>query len=1197
MRTWLTVIAMLLAAALPLHAATTAAEVDEDLSLASKFVTPHLDWGTPSATGKLRGLFFMYGGGYGPDWTECGTRYREVVELCQRFDIQPEGVIVCSGSGKWNFHGGQLGEDRAERLLAKPHDVIFIGGFDMGHLPAKMQYEILQQVAAGAALICSGGGGNEFMVAKRQITPTPESLISGLPPLPAQKPGDYLKPADVIMAYKLGKGRGVWIKSGAFALTPGTGFTYRGLTEYEYWMLAIGKAALWATGKEGPVAVKTILSDGDVRIGREDKSLPGDVVLTSTQAMPVTVQTTLRRADDGLTYDLAKLNVALKANEVAPLPVILPRLRAGDYYLDVIVKSKRGVETAAAKLITIESPYGVNEVKLDNDFVERGDKIGGVVSTRGALPAEARLVVRFRDSYNRVLSQQDLKVQSGQSDFPFTYTAGAFDTILMRPEAVVMVGNAEVELKTAEFTVPKRRHGQFNFVMWDGPHDVLGYYAWRHLQEVGYNTCLLGSFGLTAQPRVMRACDASLVPYSTRILDPKDENGYMLPVCWNHEPDVSNYVQQIVDNQINLRKQGVFVYSLGDEGVTKGCCVHPSCIAAYRKWLQGQYGTIDKLNASWGEKYASFEEVNLKSNADNMELQSAKSCPPRWYDREAFARHNLAQFSGRFGDRYKVLDPQGITGFEGTGGFGDDYDQLLAYNGFYGPYPDLGDDIIRSAAPRSLIRSNWMGYSKTGDALSDAAWRMIMKGLDSSWYWMWDGIGSFRGVLSPTIDYFECTADFLKEMKPVREGLGDLLLNSQMAHSGIGIFYSLPSALSGGVENSGTYAQPQQTHDAWVQMTYELGQDVRYLTSGMLARGALTNQEFKVLVLPMTQAMSAQEAQIIRQFVQNGGTVIADARPAIFDEHLKAVTPGLLDDVFGITRQGRGNAKQVDLDLKGVLGNQTLDLKLQTRMDPDVSLGSGEAGASPHALAMQGDVPIGVIHPLGKGQAILLNCQLMAPKEESEQAADVRTLLAALYKAGGTQPLLTVASPKGQPLVATETRVWRNGDALVFGIWRQMRNAWFGPTSGTIAGPPVPARITFPRPYVVYDLRSGKCLGRVSALDTKLRWGRASFFLALPYQPKTLTVALGGATPQAGKPVTATIKLDVPAQAKGKHAVYVQVFAPAGDSPLWGRQVVLLKNGQATVQFPVAYNDQPGQWKIKATELFSKLTAEASWKR
>ena len=42
---------------------------------------------------------------------------------------------------------------------------------------------------------------------------------------------------------------------------------------------------------------------------------------------------------------------------------------------------------------------------------------------------------------------------------------------------------------------------------------------------------------------------------------------------------------------------------------------------------------------------------------------------------------------------------------------------------------------------------------------------------------MWSGAGSYRGYLTPTLDFYDCTADLTREMKPVREGLGDLLLN------------------------------------------------------------------------------------------------------------------------------------------------------------------------------------------------------------------------------------------------------------------------------------------------------------------------------------------------------------------------------------------------------------------------------------
>jgi len=209
------------------------------------------------------------------------------------------------------------------------------------------------------------------------------------------------------------------------------------------------------------------------------------------------------------------------------------------------------------------------------------------------------------------------------------------------------------------------------------------------------------------------------------------------------------------------------------------------------------------------------------------------------------------QFSGRFVETYKRLDPHALTGFEGTGGFGDDYDTILGTNTFYSPYPGIGDDILRSAAPRDLIRANWMGYSKTGDALSDAAWRMVMKEMNSVWFWMWTGIGSWRGYLNPALDFWPATADLTEEMRPVREGLGDLLMRSEVTHSGIGIFYSVPSALSGRVENSREFNGPENAHLTWTRLIYENGHDFRYLTSGMLKQGSLDKGGFKVLILPM----------------------------------------------------------------------------------------------------------------------------------------------------------------------------------------------------------------------------------------------------------------------------------------------------------------------------------------------------------
>jgi len=1204
----LVALAALLGHVAPARAEATAAEVEEDCSLASTLVTPHKDWARGYVGGPVRALFFVYTGAYDGTWEDTGTRVREVVELGERFDLEADAVLFCgSGDGKWVFHGLALGEERAERLLETPYQLYCIAGFPMEKLPAKIQYLILKQVAQGAGLLCCGAGAQEYMAPRRLITPTPTFLTAGVPPL------DGKQSTDVVSAYRLGKGRGVWLNYDAHALAPAPVFSYRGVAEYDYRMLLVGRAALWAASREGDISVESVLGDPPPVLPWGKGALTM-VTLSSRAAEPMraTVDLEVCRAADAHRVPLERTEVTLRPGEATGVPVAPPGLRAGDYFLDVVVKSKRGTEAFAAAAFTVESPFGVGEVKLDRSFVEVGETIRGTAALRGPLPPGATLRVRVRDSYDRILKQRDTPLAPDQVEVPFDYQADAFSTNWMRAEALLLSGGEEVEQKDASFSVPKRRHDQHNFVMWDAPMDVLGPYAWRKLQEVGMNVCLLGSMGAARPaPPSLLACDASLVPYSTRILDPKDESGFMQPVCWNDEPKVSEYVQGIVDAQTYLREQGVFVYSLGDEGVTLGCCVHPACIAAYRGYLAAQYGTIAALNASWGTAYASFGEVDLLDHADNMEAAALHTCFPRWYDRQAFARWNLMHFSGRFVEAYRRLDPEALTGFEGTGGFGDDYDAVLGINTFYGPYPGIGDDIVRSAAPRSLVRSNWMGYSKTGDALSDAAWRMVMKGTDSIWYWMWSGIGSWRGYLRPTLDLWPATADLAEEMRPVRQGLGDLLLKSEVVHSGIAIFYSLPSALSCQLENGGEFVGAQADHETWTQLTYELGLDVRYITSAMLKGGALTTDEFRVLLLPMTQALSLDEADAIRRFAEAGGTVIADVRPGIYDGHCKPVTPGVLDDLFGIRRTGRGKADNQPVAIDGAIQGRRVRVDLpKARLDTEVE----PAGAE--ALGRSGGTPVVLVNRVGAGRAILLSFQPLVG--DAQEVAASRELVRWLYDADGAslkrgrspfpvdapgsatasvgkglRPLFS--APDGGPLPKTETRVWRDGAALVFGLWRRMENEWFGPKTGTTAGPPVPASITLPQAMHVYDLRGGRHLARVKRIDTTLHWGRASFFLALPYEIPAPRVSVSPRMPTPGEPVTAAIALDVPARAREKLAVWVEVTDPDGNSPLWGRQVVLLDGGRGEIRFPTPHNPLPGRWKVKVTELFSGQSAQASW--
>jgi hypothetical protein len=231
----------------------------------------------------------------------------------------------------------------------------------------------------------------------------------------------------------------------------------------------------------------------------------------------------------------------------------------------------------------------------------------------------------------------------------------------------------------------------------------------------------------------------------------------------------------------------------------------------------------------------------------------------------------------------------------------------------------------------------------------------------------------------------------------------------------------------------------------------------------------------------------------------------------------------------------------------------------------------------------------------GEGTAILLNFQVPAAYASAADTEAIYALMEALYAATGAQGPVAVSGAAGGPIPYSETRVWRNGDALVFGAYRKMQCRWFNPESGTVAGEPVEASISLPRDAHVYDLRAGKYLGKTDHIDATLRWGRANFYAALPYRLEGLKVALSSSAPEAGTRLKATVSLGAPRSSRARHAVWVEVIAPDASMPFWGRQVLLLENGTGDAVLPIAYNDAPGRWRVRATELFSRQTVEAAY--
>ena len=1122
---------LLAAALLCAHLPARADEIAEEHALSMELETPHTDWAQPYALGATRVLFFSDG---------LGTNARPIIELMQRFDIKAEAAywtqIVDSPELHWE--GDQAGLDRIARFLKEPFDCYIFNGIPLTHLPPEYQYTLLQRVTEGAGLVLIGVDDERVL--------KPANRLADLPFL-----------AGVGDAFRVKKGRAVRVPAAT-----DTGYRVGWEVEYDYWQERLGRAVLWAAGKEPQVRLGINLPATVARSG-----LPRKISLSyeRPRSGPLDLDVALRRSD-GARIALGVIRVDSLTGAVDR---DLPLLRAGDYHCDVRAIGHAGVEAWATAPFSVTSDLAIAQVALARDWGEVGEQLAGTAQLTHAPAQEAIVRVRLVDRLGRVLAQQDVKPAGEQAAFRFPIQA--WMPMLLRVEATVLDGKNEVASGYSYFRVTQRHRGQFNFLVWDTPAGVLGPYGEEALARLGMTVQLRGG----DPPLYTAAYDVAWVPYSTRILAPHDTNGIMQPVCWNQEPAVDEWVQGIVNAQQKAREQGVFVYSLGDETVTRGSCASAYCLEAYRKYLKQEYGDIGALNASWGGGYKSFDEVALTDPRDYDAAEDlARKNYPRWYDRQAFNCDNFVRLCKRFGDAYRRLDPQARTGFEGAGTFdaGDDYDLIIRANGFWSPYPGPGDEVIRSIAPRDFPRSNWMGYEKDPDSLLRWYWRMVTRGTDAVWWWRWENIGRYHGLLLPSLAPFPAVKELTQDTQVVRDGLGSLLLHCEMLDDGIAILYSMPSAYATRVEDGPSYGGYQAAHEAWYDAIRGCGLQFRYVTDRMLRQGEFKPDRFKVLVLPRAEAIGPREAAVIKDFVKRGGTVIADLRPGIYDGHCKPLQSGALDDLFGIKRQPPAKAITAAPVLGADVNGVPISLALTGLLcDPTVA-GDGAA-----ALA-QAPAPVGLVHRYGEGRAILLNFSMASfPRLASpDSPAAARAFAASLFSAGGVTPAIRIEDAQRRPIRDLEVIRWRDGDTELLALFRE-------------TGERETARVTLPAARRIYDLRRRADLGRLQTFTTEIIPSRATFFALTP-EPVTPPRIQLPAAAALGQAVAA--KVTIPG-ASGTRAVRIRAETPDGTRAEWADQVVIVGPSGADFTLPIAYNDPLGTWTILATELFSNETTRS----
>ncbi|MGH9470299.1 MAG: beta-galactosidase trimerization domain-containing protein [Terriglobia bacterium] len=661
--------------------------------------------------------------------------------------------------------------------------------------------------------------------------------------------------------------------------------------------------------------------------------------------------------------------------------------------------------------------------------------------------------------------------------------------------------------------------------------------------------------------------------------------------------------------------------------------------------LARKLGSLAAANERWGrgaEKPAAFQswvEVASLDKRFYAELAAIRSTEgwnvTPWCDFRNFMDETFADAVGRAAAVCKSEDPAARCATEGGQSpfpFGwYNYEQVLRVDDVIEPYNGGNNvEIIRSLKPETIMVSTHDYAFKAGKPLTAQNRRGQQEAVQPVWWGLfhahrgtliWDDnlpqyqfVDPQTGQLTPAAEAFAAT------FKELREGIGKLFINARRVHPGIAIYYSPPSdqihwlldnlrharewMLRSGSDH-GSHAIA--VRNSWTKVIEDLGLQYDFASTLQVKAGILSEGRYRVFIMPQAMAVSAGEAELIREFVRAGGLLVADSRCATMNEHGRDLGRGQLDDVFGITHaKGQPGGSEV----RGVAGERPLSL--QGKLLKVSAANDTIAVTEGKALARSGSAPLVIVNRFGKGRAIFLNMEVgeyCYQRLRPNPSSSLPELIEGILSVAGIKPVVRVLGEDGGRLPGTEVVTFANGPLEHVAIFRnpQFDDAGWednptipiagrheGRIDNSLLSTEAAVTINWQDARYTYDVRGRRQLGALRMLKADLKPFEPLVFTRSPQpvSPLRLDILKQAAT-------GATLELRLAADAElpqgSFRVVRLDFFTPAGTPyDLYSRNVFLSSVPQ-TERIPLALNDPTGAWRVCARDVATGETQEKTF--
>jgi hypothetical protein len=1199
-------------------------------------VAPHIAWARPFAGNPPKVLAIF------PRKVQ-----RDMVELIHRFDMDVTAVFSDyyredRRAPFFRAVNGALKKDviaNIRKALKDEYDVVILGD-----IPPEVFHDVigdrfLQMVKSGTGLIYSKlpkisfeeGEGSKFadlheILSKHPIQKRPRSLTTGVPfdSLPGFgfKQGERDKAfSKAVSLYTFEKGRVARIhRPGRDMLV--TISDGKDDLRYEYYQSFMIKLILWAAQKESGVHFKDFPekmlwdrhanSDCEVKFDLEDGTGNGEyeATLSVRSPNPLLKIPTTPMVKSGLHITETLLSPVYQDTKDVTIGkdirFSLPALPAGEYFVDVeVLKKGRKVNWATAHL-TVTSKLGIAALDLSPSHIdfaqEQAPRLKVAASFSDALPEKGTMTFCVLDNYDRLVLNEQLKVSKNQAGAEIVFDVPFIPTTLAKVRAELKIHGKSVDIVVGRLTTIRQDWDRFAFVGWA--------HAGSNSRQQRVLARVLAGLGFDAQRGKSGSFDR---------LEVADIQAFPGAGGKRRGPiDTSPAVLEKEKKEaIDLASKNLpfdpFGYVTSDEVSYGGGDDLPSRVNGFRRSLNEQYGSIEALNKQWDTGYRTFEEIPAitKNAAKEFEIKAKTTLNfSPLVDRYL---ENCRVYAERFGFYQKAInsiDPHARFGIESPlwpwASRCFDWYAILQNIRLFSPYGLDGDiqttEYARSfARPGTVLGMTYGGYTYDGFVRRQETtdlefqrwrpWNALLRGFNCV-YWYTLGATVESGV-GMGMQPYPALLVASEQIDQIRSGFYTLFRGTKKVYDPVAIHYSVPSNIMA------DYIKDFGKLPWTVHMLIRILQDYaplsyKFVSTQQIENGKLNN--YKVLFMPLSQAVGIKEAEAIKRFVENGGLVIADVRPGVFDQHGKFGANRVMQDLFGIKYKKALGREKVPMAVIGnYMGIPFNNKRIDIPVDPSVTLNGAQAALD------AGGIPLVVSNKVGKGTAVCLNIPFNSYQyyptpdtlyyylADPEHATVIGNILKSVFKAHQIDRVLKVDFPDDKWPWGLETWYAVDGQAQYVGVTKR-RAAKREPDS--------PITVRAPRTGHVYDMFTGRYLGKKIQWQMTVAPADVQLFSILPYQVESLMVECPLKTVEPGNVVNGEVWVVIgdDRETRVRHVIHLEVIRPDGKAVRYLAQNLETRNGSADFSIPLALNEPSGEYSLIFTDVAtrSKKTAQIS---